>query len=108
VTRRELSPLGLVVHLGAGTWPQYDHGRDDLRTFRVDRTRRPAVAREPAVDPPEGFDAVTYISRSSRGRRGAIEVVVLLHLPLEEATRRSPATLASWSEAAGGTRLRRA
>ncbi|MGH3078144.1 MAG: helix-turn-helix transcriptional regulator [Gaiellaceae bacterium] len=106
VTRRELSPLGLVVHSGRWYLAAYDHGRDDLRTFRVDRMRRPAVAREPAVDPPEGFDAVTYISRSLARTPWRHEVVVLLHLPLEEATRRLPATLAELVEAAGGTRLR--
>jgi predicted DNA-binding transcriptional regulator YafY len=106
VSRRELSPLGLVVHSGRWYLAAYDHGRDDLRTFRVDRMRRPAVAREPAVDPPEGFDAVTYISRSLARTPWRHEVVVLLHLPLEEATRRLPATLAELVEAAGGTRLR--
>ena len=104
-TRRELSPLGLVVHSGRWYLAAYDHGRDDLRTFRVDRMRRPALAKEPAADPPEGFDAVTYISRSLARTPWKHEVTVLLHLPLEEATRRLPATLAELAEADGGTRL---
>ncbi len=39
----ELSPHGLVVHSGRWYLAAYDHLRDDLRTFRVDRMRRIAV-----------------------------------------------------------------
>jgi predicted DNA-binding transcriptional regulator YafY len=105
-TRRELSPLGLVVHSGRWYLAAYDHLREDMRTFRVDRMRRPALVREPAVPAPEGFDAVSYISRSLARTPWRHEVVVLLHLPLEDATRRLPATLAELAEADGGTRLR--
>ena len=34
---RELSPYGLVVHAGRWYLAAHDHGRDALRTFRVDR-----------------------------------------------------------------------
>jgi predicted DNA-binding transcriptional regulator YafY len=105
-TRRELSPHGLVVHSGRWYLAAHDHDRDDLRTFRVDRMRRAVVAKEPAVAPPEGFDAVAYISRSLARTPWPHEVEVLLHLSLEEATRRLPATLAELSEADGGTLLR--
>ena len=37
---RELSPHGLVVHSGRWYLAAHDHGRDDLRTFRVDRMWR--------------------------------------------------------------------
>ena len=104
-TRRELSPLGLVVHSGRWYLAAYDHTRDDLRTFRVDRMRRPALAKEPAVAAPEGFEAVAYVSRSLARTPWRHEVVVLLELPLEEARRRLPATLAELSEADGGTLL---
>ena len=104
-TRRELSPLGLVVHSGRWYLAAYDHLRDDLRTFRVDRMRRPALTREEAVPAPEGLDAVTYVSRSLARTPWRHDVVVLLHLPLEEASRRLPATLAELAEADGGTRL---
>jgi predicted DNA-binding transcriptional regulator YafY len=105
-TRRELSPHGLVVHSGRWYLAAHDHDRDDLRTFRVDRMRRAAIAKEPAVSPPEGFDAVAYISRSLARTPWPHEVEVLLHLPLGEATQRLPATLAELSEADGGTLLR--
>jgi len=106
VTRRELSPHGLVVHSGRWYLAAHDHGRDDMRTFRVDRMRRAAVAKQPADAPPEGFDAVAYISRSLARTPWRHEVEVLLDLPLEEATRRLPATLAELVEADGGTLLR--
>ena len=106
VTRRELSPHGLVVHSGRWYLAAHDHGRDDLRTFRVDRMRRPVITKEPAVDPPEGFDAVAYISRSLARTPWPHEVEVLIDLPLEEATQRLPATLAELAEADGGTLLR--
>ena len=67
--------------------------------------RRPALAKEPAVAAPEGFEAVAYVSRSLARTPWRHEVVVLLELPLEEARRRLPATLAELSEADGGTLL---
>ena len=41
---RELSPHGLVVHAGRWYLAAHDHGRDDLRTFRVDRMTEPSVS----------------------------------------------------------------
>jgi predicted DNA-binding transcriptional regulator YafY len=105
-TRRVLSPHGLVVHSGRWYLAAYDHGRDDLRTFRVDRMRRAVIAKERAVAPPDGFDAAAYIRRSLARTPWPHEVEVLLQLPLEEATQRLPATLAELAEADGGTLLR--
>ena len=79
-TGRELSPLGLVVHTGRWYLAAHDHGRDDLRTFRVDRIRRPALAAGPAVAPPAGFDAVAYVSTSLARTPWRWEVEVLLDL----------------------------
>ena len=42
-SRRELSPFGLVVHAGRWYLAAYDHGRSDLRTFRIDRMSRVSV-----------------------------------------------------------------
>ena len=105
-TERELSPHGLVVHSGRWYLAAHDHTRDDLRTFRVDRIRGAALATEAAIAPPDGFDAVTYISRSLARTPWPYEVVVLIHLSLEEARKRLPATLAELGEADGGTLLR--
>lgn len=106
VTTRELSPHGLVVHAGRWYLAAYDHARDDLRTFRVDRMRRPAATDEPALAPPDAFDAVAHVSRSLARVPYPWEVEVLLDLPLGEAARRIPRTLAELLEADGGTLLR--
>jgi predicted DNA-binding transcriptional regulator YafY len=105
-TRRELSPHGLVVHSGRWYLAAYDHTREDLRTFRVDRMRRTTVDDGQAVAPPEGFNAVAYVTRSLARVPWPYEVEVVLELPLEEATRRLPATLAELAETDGGTLLR--
>ncbi len=105
-SERELSPHGLVVHSGRWYLAAFDHGRDDLRTFRVDRMSRVAIAEEPAVAPPDGFDAVAEVSRSLARVPWNWEVEVLLALPLDEAAQRIPATLAELIEAEDGTLLR--
>jgi predicted DNA-binding transcriptional regulator YafY len=105
-TRRELSPHGLVVHSGRWYLAAYDHTREDLRTFRVDRMRRPALGSGTALAPPDGFDAATYVRGSLARVPWPYKVEVLLALPLEEATRRLPATLAELAEVDGGTLLR--
>jgi len=105
-TDRELSAYGLVVHSGRWYLAAHDHGRDDLRTFRVDRMREIGLLGAPAVLPPEGFGAVAHVSRSLARVPWRWEVEVLLHLPLEEAARRLPATLAELVGAGDGTLLR--
>jgi predicted DNA-binding transcriptional regulator YafY len=105
-TRREVSPHALVVHSGRWYLAAHDHTRDALRTFRVDRMRRAALGVGAALAPPDGFDAVAYVSRSLARTPWPFEVEVLLDLRLEEATRRLPATVAEFAEADGGTLLR--
>ena len=105
-TQRELSAHGLVVHSGRWYLAAFDHGRDDMRTFRVDRMDRARVGDDAAVDTPPDFSAVEHVSRSLARTPWQWEVAVLLHLPLEEASRRIPATLAELAETNGGTLLR--
>lgn len=97
-SRLELSPHGLVVHSGRWYLAAFDHDRDDLRTFRVDRMRRAAIAKESAVAPPDEFDAVAYISRSLARTPWPHEVEVLIHLPLKEQRSVSPRRSRSWSK----------
>jgi predicted DNA-binding transcriptional regulator YafY len=95
-----------VVHSGRWYLAAHDHLRDDLRTFRVDRIRRVRAITESAVDPPEGFDAVAYVSTSLARVPWRWEVEVLLELPVDEAARRVPATLAELVDENGATVLR--
>jgi predicted DNA-binding transcriptional regulator YafY len=103
---RELSPHGLVVHAGRWYLAAFDHGRDDLRTFRVDRMSGAAVAGAAAADPPPGFDAVAHVSVSLARVPWTWEVEVLLDLPLDRAAERLPPTLAELAQDGPGTRLR--
>jgi predicted DNA-binding transcriptional regulator YafY len=105
-TRRELSPQGLVVHSGRWYLAAYDHLRDDLRTFRVDRMLRLRVTGETADDRPDGFDAVRYVRTSLARVPWGWEVEVVLELPVEEALRRVPPTLAELIDEDGATVLR--
>jgi len=104
-TRRELSPYGLVVHSARWYLAAYDHLRDDLRTFRVDRMGRTALLEQAALPAPEGFDAVEHVSRSLARVPWGHQVEVLLDLPLDRARRRFPPTLAELTEVEEGTLL---
>jgi predicted DNA-binding transcriptional regulator YafY len=105
-SERELSPHGLVVHSGRWYLAAYDHTRDDLRTFRVDRMWRTSLADASCVEPPEGFDAVAYVSHSLASVPWTWEVEALLDLPIDAAARRIPATLAELIDEPEGTLLR--
>jgi predicted DNA-binding transcriptional regulator YafY len=105
-TRRELSPYGLVVHAGRWYLAAYDHLREDMRTFRIDRMRSAKLLTTPGLPPPSDFDAVEHVSRSLASVPWGFEVEVLLDLPLERAARRLPATLAELVETPDGTVMR--
>jgi predicted DNA-binding transcriptional regulator YafY len=81
-TERELSPYGVVVHGGRWYPAAYDHGRDDLRTFRVDRMSGIALG-GPARPPEDGFDAMEHVLRSFARVPWTHEVVVQLEEPRE-------------------------
>jgi predicted DNA-binding transcriptional regulator YafY len=105
-TRRELSPHGLVVHAGRWYLAAHDHLRDDLRTFRVDRMQRVRAVSESAVAAPDGFDAVAHVTISLARVPWRFEAEVLLELPVDEAARRVPVTLAELADEDGATVLR--
>jgi predicted DNA-binding transcriptional regulator YafY len=105
-SERELSPYGLVVHAGRWYLAAHDHGRAALRTFRVDRIRRAKIADDEATAAPEHFDALEHVSHSLAQVPWPWEVEVLLELPIDEARRRVPGTLAELVEEEGGTLLR--
>jgi predicted DNA-binding transcriptional regulator YafY len=105
-SKRELSPYGLVVHAGRWYLAAHDHGRAALRTFRVDRIRRAKIGDNEATHAPDGFDALEHVSRSLAQVPWPWEVEVLLELPVYEARRRIPGTLAELAEEEGGTLLR--
>ena len=105
-SERELSPHGLVVHSGRWYVAAYDHLREDLRTFRLDRMWRTRLAEQAAVPPPEGYDAVAHVTHSLASVPWGWEVEVLLELPVDVAARRIPATLAEVVDDPSGTLLK--
>lgn len=105
-SERELSPYGLVVNSGSWYIVAHDHKRDDLRTFRVDRMWRAALADGAFVPPPDGFDAVAHLTHSLASVPWRWQIEVLLDLPVDEALRRIPTTLAELADDSGGTLLR--
>ena len=62
-TDREISPYGVVVHGGRWYLAAYDHGRGEMRTFRVDRMRGVEMGGG-GETPAEGFDAAEHVLRS--------------------------------------------
>ena len=63
-SQRRVSPYGLVVHRGRWYLAAHDHGRGELRTFRVDRIDQIDLADGALHAPPADFDAVAYVSSS--------------------------------------------
>jgi predicted DNA-binding transcriptional regulator YafY len=104
--RRELSPHGVVVHAGRWYLAAHDHGRGELRTFRIDRMGTTIAADEPALAPPDGFEAVAYVSSSLARVPWTWEVEVALDLTVAQAAERIPATLGELEERDGETVLR--
>ena len=106
-TRRELSPhrprrpLGALVPRGARPSAATTCARSgSTGSGACGRSRRPPST------PPEGFDAVAYVSTSLARVPWRWEVEVLLDLPVDEAARRVPATLAELVDEDGATLLR--
>jgi predicted DNA-binding transcriptional regulator YafY len=91
-SRREVEPHS-VVHLGRRWYlVAWDRGRDDWRTFRLDRLARPASTgvrftqrRLPAKD------AAAYVQQRITGAPNRFEARVTLHAAAEEITSRVPA-----------------
>jgi predicted DNA-binding transcriptional regulator YafY len=104
-SEREISPYGLVVHSGNWYVAAHDHGREALRTFRVDRVRDAALG-DAAQPPPDGFDAVAHVSRSLARVPWTWEVEVLLETSRDAAAQRIPPTLGELTDAGDGVLLR--
>ena len=103
---REVSPYGLVVHAGRWYLAAYDHGREALRTFRIDRMLGPSMTTSGIVPAPEGFDAVAHVAHSLASVPWRWEVEVVLELPLAATAVRIPPTLAELVDGGAQTVLR--
>jgi predicted DNA-binding transcriptional regulator YafY len=93
-TRREVEPQALVNHGRRWYLVAWDRGREDWRTFRVDRLARPAstgVRSSPRSLPAR--DAAAYVERSISGAPNRFDAVVTLHAAADEIAARVPAHL---------------
>ena len=90
-SRREVEPHSLVNHGRRWYLAAWDRGREDWRTFRIDRLARPAstgVAFVPRRLPAK--DAATYIEQSITGAPNRYEARLTLHAAAEQMTGRVP------------------
>lgn len=74
VTQRRVNPLGLVYYTDHWNLIAYDHLRDDIRNFRIDRIRELYVLTE-KFDRPDDFDLEEYLK--GEGYRGENRRIVL-------------------------------
>ena len=88
-SRREVEPHALVNHGRRWYLVAWDRGREDWRTFRIDRLAKPASTgvrctrrRLPAKD------AAAYVEQSIAGAPHRFEAQVTLHVAAEELTGR--------------------
>ncbi|WP_446213889.1 helix-turn-helix transcriptional regulator [Micromonospora sp. IBSANI012] len=104
-SRRQLDPYGLVVHAGRWYVTGYDHLRDEVRTFRLDRIGAVSTGPE-TFAVPDDFDPVAQVTRSLAGVPYAHSVEVLLETDLVTARRRVPPSVGDLTEVADGVLLR--
>ncbi|CAL8979218.1 Protein PafB [Propionicimonas sp. T2.31MG-18] len=103
-SQRELDLYGLVFHAGRWYVTGHDHGRDDVRTFRLDRIA--AVRQgEGGYDVPADFDARTQVVSGIAAVRWSHEASVVLRTTLADAVERLPASVGRLSEHVDGVLL---
>ena len=90
-SRREVEPHSLV-NLGRRWYlVGWDRGREDWRSFRVDRLSRPAASgRRFAARELPAKDAAAYVSQSIAGAHTRYEARVTVHAPADRIARRLP------------------
>lgn len=104
-TERELDGHGLVFHSGRWYVTGHDHRSGEIRTFRVDRISS-VVPGTASYEIPEESDPVRQVTASLAQVPYAHTVEVTLHVPLAEASRRIPPSVATLTETPDGVLLR--
>jgi len=74
LTTRTVDPLGLVYYTDRWNLIAYDHLRDDIRNFRLDRIQSMHVTMN-RFEPPEGFDLESHLD--ARGRNQSHHEIVI-------------------------------
>lgn len=103
-SRRELDVYGVVFHSGRWYVTGYDHGRDDVRTFRMDRIASVEQGDGTYLVPAD-FDATTQVVAGIAAVRWSHEISVVLRTTLAEARERLPPSVGRLSEHVDGALL---
>ncbi|MCC6177261.1 MAG: YafY family transcriptional regulator, partial [Chloroflexi bacterium] len=101
-SQRELDVYGLVFHSGRWYVTGHDHGRDDVRTFRLDRIASVKQQGDVSYIVPADFDARTQVESGIAAVRWSHEVSVLLRTTLADAGERLPRSAGRLSEHVDG------
>jgi predicted DNA-binding transcriptional regulator YafY len=91
-SRRDVEPHSLINHGRRWYLVAWDRGREDWRTFRIDRLTGPTatgVRFAPRTLPAK--DAAAYVEQSITAAPSRYEAVVTLHAPAEQMARNVPA-----------------
>jgi predicted DNA-binding transcriptional regulator YafY len=105
VTQRLVDPYGVAFQSGHWYIVTWDHFRDAIRTFRLDRVLTLQVTTE-TFQRPEHFDVIEHIQRAIRELQYDIRCEVLLDLTLAEAQARVSPTDGTVEAVDDGTLLR--
>jgi predicted DNA-binding transcriptional regulator YafY len=88
-SRREVEPHSLVNHRQRWYLVAWDRGREDWRTFRVDRLTNPAsTGVRFQAHPLPGGDPAAFVARSITLAPSRFEARVTVHAPAHEVTSR--------------------
>jgi predicted DNA-binding transcriptional regulator YafY len=105
-SERLVDPYGIAFHAGRWYVVGWDHLRDDMRTFRLDRILSFEPTRE-TFQPPDGFDLLDEIRRSMASVPYRWKAEARLDVSLEEARRLvNPSVGTIEPMDGGGVRLR--
>ncbi|HEY4268123.1 MAG TPA: YafY family protein [Galbitalea sp.] len=96
-TERTILPYGLVAHSGRWYVAAADSISREVRTFRLDRIRRPRV-QQGTFSPPEGFDPTDHVLSGLASTPWAHEVSILVDATNDEIRRWLPEGLATVHE----------
>jgi predicted DNA-binding transcriptional regulator YafY len=105
VTDRLIDPYGVAFQSSAWYLVAWDHLRDELRTFRLDRVLECEVTKEAFRRPPD-FDVASHVQHMLATLPWPWEAEVLLEISMREARRRVSPTLGTLEQKASGVLLR--
>jgi predicted DNA-binding transcriptional regulator YafY len=103
-SQRDLDVYGLVFHSGRWYATGYDHGREDVRTFRLDRVASVQQGDGSYVVPAD-FDAGAQVVSGIAAVGWSHEVAVVLRTTLAEAGERLPRSVGRLSRHVDGVLL---